>query len=42
MGKYTAYATGCRYCNNWGPESGCWPCIRFHPVRLLRKIWSLL
>ena len=43
MSKYgKAYVTGCRYCDNWGPEDGCWPCIRFRPIRLLRKLFSRL
>jgi len=33
-----AYATGCRYCDNWGPISGCWRCVRRHPLRLIRKL----
>lgn len=36
--KYKAYATGCRYCDNWGPQEGCWPCVRSHPARLARKV----
>lgn len=33
-----AYVTGCPYCDHWGPETGCWPCVRYHPLRLVKKV----
>lgn len=44
--RYKAYATGCPYCEHWGPETGCWPCVWYRPGRLAKKVstetyWAL-